>query len=133
MAILRARRAAAIAAAFLLTGLPTARAGIDDYEFQLVETEISQGSGVIVAVRLIDLRTGRAVPDAVIFATRLDMAPDAMPTMRAPLELLPPAEPGVYRFKADLAMAGRWQLALAAKVQGELGTVQEKLVLRSVP
>jgi hypothetical protein len=33
-------------------------------------------------------------------------------------------EPGVYSFKTDLVMAGRWRLSLAAKVQGEHETVK---------
>jgi hypothetical protein len=74
-----------------------------------------------------------AVADAVISAKRIDMAPDGMATMAAPLEELPSTESGVYRFKTDLSMAGRWQLSLAAKVQGEIGTVENKLVLRAVP
>jgi hypothetical protein len=53
--------------------------------------------------------------------------------MQESLEPLPATEPGVYRFKTDLAMAGRWQLSLGAKVQGEEGTVESKLVLRVVP
>jgi hypothetical protein len=133
MAILCVRRASAVTAALLLAGLPAARADINDYKFELVATEIRQGDDAVVAVRLIDTRTGEPVPDAVIFATRLDMAPDNMPAMAAPLEALPTSDPGVYRFKADLVMAGGWQLSLAAKVQGEIGTVQDKLVLRAVP
>ena len=65
--------------------------------------------------------------DAVIFAKRIDMAPDAMQEMTAPLEQLPSTEPGVYRFKTDLMMQGRWQLSLGAKVQGEEGAVETKL------
>jgi hypothetical protein len=70
-----------------------------------------------------------AVPDAVIFATRLDMAPDAMQEMVTKVTPMPGAEPGTYRFKANFAMAGRWQLSLGAKVQGETGTVENKLVI----
>jgi Cu(I)/Ag(I) efflux system membrane fusion protein len=33
------------------------------------------------------------------------------------------AEPGIYQFKTNLEMAGRWALTLGAKVQGETGTV----------
>jgi hypothetical protein len=36
---------------------------------------------------------------------------------------LPETEPGVYRFKADLTMAGAWALQLVAKVQGEAETI----------
>jgi hypothetical protein len=61
------------------------------------------------------------------------MTPDGMPTMKAPIELLPSTEPGVYRFKVNLSMAGSWQLSLGAKVQGETGTVESKLVLKATP
>jgi hypothetical protein len=110
-----------------------AQTDVKDYEFQLVQSEIKKGDGAIVAVRLVNKKTGKPVPDAVIFAKRIDMAPDAMQEMTAPLEQLPSIEPGVYRFKTDLMMQGRWQLSLGAKVQGENGTVEAKLVLKALP
>jgi hypothetical protein len=112
-------------------GLP-AFADPRDYEFQLVQNEVKKGDAV-VAVRLLNKKTGKPVPDAVIFAKRIDMAPDNMATMDSPLEALPATEPGLYRFKTNLSMQGRWQLSLGAKVQGEEGTVESKLVLKAVP
>lgn len=112
--------------------LTPALADIKDYEFQLVEADIKQGDAV-VAVRLVDRRSGKLVPDAVIFASRIDMAPDGMPTMTAPIEPMPSGEPGIYRFKAKLVMAGGWQLSLGAKLQGETGTLENKLVLKATP
>jgi YtkA-like len=123
---------AALAALWSALTLP-ALADVKDYEFRLVQNQIKQGDGAVVAVRLVNKKTGQPVPDAVIFAKRIDMAPDKMPTMDAPLEPLTSTEPGVYRFKTDLSMAGGWQLSLAAKVQGEEGTVESKLVLKAVP
>jgi hypothetical protein len=109
------------------------RADVQDYEFLLVQNEVKAGDGGIIVVRLTNKKTGKPVPDAVIFAKRIDMAPDGMPTMKAPIELLPSAEPGVYRFKVNLSMAGSWQLSVGAKVQGETGTVESKLVLKATP
>lgn len=115
---------------------PAASAGpgaeLKDYEFQLVKSQTKQGEAEL-AVRLIDKRSGKPVPDAVIFARRLDMAPEGMPTMTALLEPQPAQTPGVYRFKTNLMMKGDWRLSLAAKVQGETGTVQNQLVLKAVP
>jgi hypothetical protein len=110
-----------------------ALADVKDYEFQLVQSEMKKGDGAIIAVRLVNKKSGKPVPDAVIFAKRIDMAPDAMQEMTAPLDQLPSTEPGVYRFKTDLMMQGRWQLSLGAKVQGEDGTVEAKLVLKALP
>jgi hypothetical protein len=108
-------------------------ADVKDYEFQLVQTEMRKGDGTIVAVRLVNKKSGKLVPDAVIFAKRIDMAPDAMQEMTAPLEQLSSTESGVYRFKTDLMMEGRWRLSLGAKIQGEEGTVATQLVLKAVP
>ena len=109
-----------------------ARADIKDYEFQLVDQTVKKGDAII-SVRLVHKPDGKPVPDAVIFATRLDMAPDGMQEMATKIAPMPSAEPGVYKFKATLSMAGGWQLSLGAKVQGETGTVENKLVLKATP
>jgi hypothetical protein len=70
------------------------------------------------------------VTDAVVVTTRIDMAPDGMASMAAPLTPLPSPEPGVYAFKTELSMAGRWLLSIAAKVQGEPETVVGKITFR---
>ena len=106
-----------------------ALADIKDYEFQLVDQTVQAGPDKIITVRLMNKKTGKPVPDAVIFATRLDMAPDAMQGMATKVTPMPGTEPGTYRFKANFGMAGHWQLSLGAKVQGETGTVEDKLVI----
>lgn len=121
----RAALAALIGAA--LTG--AAHADIKSYEFQLVQPTVKTGADRIVTVRLVDKSSGKAIPDAVIFAIRLDMAPDGMQEMATKVTAMPGTEPGTYRFKANFSMAGRWQLSLGAKVQGETGTVENKLVV----
>ena len=113
-----------------LVSAAAARADVDKFEFRLVETAVKTGEAV-VAVRVVNKSTGEPVPDAVIFARRLDMAPEGMPTMTAELEPLSPEEPGVYRFRANFTMEGGWQLSLAAKLQGESGTLQTRLGLKA--
>jgi hypothetical protein len=107
----------------------TALADIKDYKFELVDQTVKAGPDKVVTVRLTNIKTGKAVPDAVIFATRLDMAPDGMQEMAAKITSVPGTEPGTYKFKATFGMAGRWQLSLGAKVQGETGSVEDKLVI----
>ena len=106
-----------LGAAALLMGVATsaARADVKDYEFQLIDKEVKQGEAVI-AVKLVHKPSGRAVPDAVIFAKRIDMGPEAMEAMTAPLEAVPSTEPGVYRFKTNLTMEG--EVGLVARRQG---------------
>ena len=108
---------------------PFARADIKDYQFKLVEPTVAVGKDKIVTVQLVNTRTGKPVPDAVIFATRLDMAPDGMPEMATKIVREPGGEPGSYRFKAVFGMEGRWLFSVGAKVQGETGTVEGKFVI----
>ena len=127
----RAFQAALIGIA--ITGSATlARADIKDYEFQLVDKTVKKGDAII-SVRLIHKPDGKPVPDAVIFAKRLDMTPEGMETMKTTIESIPSTEPGVYKFKAAVTMEGGWQLSLGAKVQGETGTVESKLVIKATP
>lgn len=124
---------AALASVALVFGAtPSAHAEIKDYEFRLVDRETKAGKA-IVAVRLVHKIDGASTPDAVVFATRLDMAPEGMEAMTAAIEPAPSSEPGVYRFTVDLSMEGKWRLSLAAKVQGEPGTVENRLIFDATP
>ena len=124
----RAFQAALIVAA-IGRASSAALADIKDYQFELVDQTVQTGPDKVVTVRLMNTKTGRPVPDAVIFATRLDMAPEGMQEMMTKIVPVPGAEPGTYTFKATFGMAGRWQLSLGAKVQGETGTVENKFVI----
>ena len=126
----RVTLAAALAASLTLAA-QTALAGADDYALELVETTRPVGAGAILTVRLTDLRNSAPVEDAVIFATRMDMAPDGMETMTTPVTLLATEAPGLYRFATDLTMAGNWRFSVAVKVQGEAETVEAELLLQA--
>ena len=134
MTTIRGRFGLAMGAGLLTATLAIpALADIKDFEFHLVQNEVKQGDGAIVAVTLVNKRTRQPVPNAVIFAKRIDMAPEGMGAMVSPLTEVPSDKPGEYRFKTNLSMQGKWQLSLGAKVQGENGSVQSKLVLKAVP
>src|SRR5438876_473480 len=120
---------AAIAFAVSLAG--PLFAGANDYVFEPVKAEVKKGDDVVVSVRLKHKPTGKPVTDAVIVQSRIDMSPDAMGEMASPLTPLPGNEPGVYSFKTDLSMQGRWLLSIAAKVQGEPETVVGKITFRA--
>lgn len=120
------------AMAFVALGVGYARAAVDDYAFELVQTRIKKGQR-FADVRLIHKPDRKTVVDAIIFATRLDMAPDDMESMTSGIELSQSPEPGLYRFKVDLTDEGRWRMSIAAKIQGEAGTLQGRLILQATP
>ena len=103
-----------------------------DYMFEPVSAQVKKGDDVIVSVRLKHKPTGKPVTDAVIVQTRIDMSPDAMGEMASPLTPVPSTQSGVYSFKADLSMQGRWLLSIAAKVQGEPETVLGKVTFQAI-
>ena len=78
-------RAAAVGVALLMGMAGSALADAKDYEFQLLDKEVKQGAAVI-SVKLVHKPSGRAIADAVIFAKRIDMGPEAMEGMTAPIE-----------------------------------------------
>ena len=125
------RFSAAALAATLSLAASAAMAGAGDYAFEPVNPEIKKGDDVTLAVRLTNKQTGKPVSDAVIFRTRVDMAPDGMADMESAVAPLPSQEPGVYAFKTDLPMAGRYQVTLSAKVQGEPETVTSKVIVKA--
>jgi uncharacterized GH25 family protein len=90
---------------------------------------VKSGKDREITVRLIHVPSGKPVPNAVIFQTRLDMSPNGMADMAATVKPLKSDEPGVYRFQAELGMAGGWAFNLAAKVPGETETVRGKVVI----
>jgi YtkA-like len=120
----------AFATAVSLSG--AAFASANDYVFEPVKADVKKGDDAIVSVRLKHKGTGKPVTDAVIVQTRIDMGPDGMAEMASPLTAVPSTEPGVYSFKTELAMEGRWLLSIAAKVQGEPETVVGKITFRAI-
>ncbi len=125
------RFSTAALAATLSLAASGAMAGAGDYAFEPVNPEMKKGDDVTLAIRLTNKRTGKPVPDVVIFRTRVDMAPDGMAEMESDITPLPSNEPGIYAFKTDLSMAGRYQVTLSAKVQGEPDTVNGKVIIKA--
>ena len=106
-------------------------AGSNDYKFDPVKVDVKNGPGSELAVRIIHKPTGKPVEGVVLFRTRLDMSPDSMGEMTAKHVAQPSAEPGVYKFRADLTMAGGWAFKLMAKLPGESQTVQGTVVFKA--
>ena len=122
---------AVFAALVVIGGVSTGFAAAADYEFQPVAAQAKAGNGTEIAVRLVHKGDNKPVAGAVLFRTRLDMSPDSMAEMVGKLEAMPTSEPGVYKFKADLSMAGGWALHIQAKVPGEAETVEGTVVFQA--
>jgi len=125
------RSLAAVATVALALVATAAYAGKGDYVFEPVAVEVRNGKDSELAVRLVHKPSGKPVEAAVIFRTRLDMSPDSMGEMTAKHTAQPSKEPGVYKFRADLTMAGGWALKLMAKVPGESETIEGTVVFKA--
>ena len=117
----RAVAGAALLAVALLAGTVLAAAG--DYRFQLIQARPAGPGKTIVGVRLLRALDSEPVAGAVLFESKADMTPAGMADMAGKVNALPADQPGVYRFQIETGMAGKWQLTLGAKVQGETATV----------
>ena len=79
-----------------------------------------------MAVRLTS--RGKPVSGAEIVKSEINMAPDGMTDMTSMVIPVPSTRPGVYAFKTNLMMAGRWSLILSAKVPNEWETTDRTVV-----
>jgi hypothetical protein len=112
--------AAFLASASVQFSVTPVLAADEGFRFEIVDEAATVGDNALT-LRLIDAE-GKSVPAAVIYSLRLDMAPDGMAAMTAPLQPVEELEDGLYRFRADLMMEGNWRLQIAAKIQGETET-----------
>jgi hypothetical protein len=122
---------AALAGLSMTAAFENAFAGAADYSFEPISVDIKNGAASELGVRLVHKPSGKPVEGAVLFRTRLDMAPDGMADMEAQHAALPSEDPGVYRFKADLTMAGGWAFRIMAKVPGEKDTVEGVVIFKA--
>ena len=104
-------------AAFVLSGVLNA-ADSGGPRWEAVSAEVMAGQNVRLTLRLVDANSNAITSPITVTSTRIDMGPDGMATMQAPLRLVPPPEPGTLAFDTDLAMAGRWALTITATVEG---------------
>ena len=108
-----------------------AHAAPGDYRFELVSAQAAGPAKTTVTVRLIHTPDKKPVEGAVLFETKTDMTPSGMADMTGKVSPLPSDQPGLYRFQVETGMAGKWQLALGAKVQGEAGAVRGTVVFET--
>src|SRR5947209_18964867 len=96
----------------------------NDYRFELVQAQPTGPGKTAVTVRLVHVPDSKPVAGAVLLESKSDMGPSGMAEMPGKVSPLPADIPGLYRFRIETGMAGKWALNLGAKVQGEAGTVR---------
>lgn len=109
----------------ILTAGVTISASADpkDYAFVAVAGHLQPSATAPIDVRLIHLPSKKPVTDAIIIQSKLEMPMQGMAPMATKVSPKGTDGQGIYSFVGDLSMAGPWTLNLAAKVQGEGGTV----------
>jgi YtkA-like len=123
-------RALGLAALTLVApSVQPARAGAQDYRFEIAGEPAKSGKATLIKVRLVHVPDGKAVTDAIFIQTKFDMGPEGMAEMAAPAKTSATAEPGIYQVEAQPSMGGKWALTLSAKVQGEAETVRGTVVV----
>lgn len=100
--------------------------------WEAVKAEVPVGKSVRLEIRLIGAGANPVMSGVTVTSTRLDMGPDGMATMTAPLRPVSSAMPGIIAFETDLVMAGRWALTVSAKVEGQPKPVTGKVIFTAV-
>jgi hypothetical protein len=117
----------AVWGALMLVTTTLTIAAPSDYRFEAVEVQASGTGTTTVAVRLVHIQDKKPVEGAVILGSKTDMGPSGMGEMSGKVTATPSDQPGLYRFLIETGMAGKWELILTAKVQGEAGPVTGKI------
>jgi predicted metal-binding membrane protein len=117
----------AVWGALLLATTTLTIAAPKDYRFEAAEVEASAPGTTTVAVRLVHVKDKKPVAGAVILQAKTDMGPSGMGEMSGKVTATTSDQPGLYRFLIETGMAGKWELILTAKVQGEAHPVVGKI------
>lgn len=100
--------------------------------FEAVKAEVPVGKNVRIELRLVGVNPAPAASDIVVEASRIDMGPDGMATMAAPLKPVSVTSPGVLAWQTELVMAGRWAFSIKARVKGRNEPVTSIVIFTAV-
>ena len=103
------------------------------YAWEPAPAEIAVGDGVRVAVLLTGPDGPVALNPEAVTEARIDMGPDGMAGMAAPLRPVDAAEDESLAWETDLVMGGRWALKLTAEVPGAAESVDGEVVFTATP
>jgi len=100
--------------------------------FAAVSPDVPVGRNIRLELRLGGIDPAPAASEVTIEKVRLDMGPDGMEAMAAPLKPLPSDAPGVLAYEADLSMAGRWAFTITARIAGRKDPVTSTVIFTAV-
>ena len=93
-----------------------------NYRYEAVELRPNGAGRTTLAVRLVRAQDNQPI-EVVILDAKTDMGPSGMADMSGKVTPISSDPPGLYRFAIETGMAGKWELVLTAKVQGEADPV----------
>ncbi|MDE2135786.1 MAG: FixH family protein [Alphaproteobacteria bacterium] len=125
---------AAVSPAFA-AGVPV-KAATPSYRFELVGPARPVGAKQhVVSARIVRSSDNKPVVGAIVTAVRLDMGPENMAAMTAPVRQLLNSAPGIYVFSFDDSAVwferAKWALTITATVQGERQPVIGSVVFQA--
>jgi predicted metal-binding membrane protein len=97
------------------------------YRLELVEAQPVGSGQTRLTLRLLHAPDNKPVAGATIVDAATNMGPGGMPEMTGKVTSLPSDRPGLHRFLIETGMAGKWELVIGAKVQGESDPVRGTL------
>ena len=109
--------------ALMLATTTLTTAALNDYRFEAAEVQPAGPGKTTVVVRLVHVPDKRPVDGALILESKTDMGPSGMSEMFGKVTATPSDQRGIYHFLIETGMAGKWELILTVKVQGEAGPV----------
>src|SRR5215813_7975075 len=113
--------------ATMLSTTALTTAAPNDYRFEAVEVQPFGPGKTTIVVRLVHIPDKKPVDGAVIVESKTDMGPSGMGEMFGKVTPSTSDQPGLYHFLLETGMAGKWELTLTAKVQGEDRPVTGKI------
>ncbi|MDE2185048.1 MAG: FixH family protein [Alphaproteobacteria bacterium] len=133
-AVAAALTIASVSPAFAV-GVPV-KAATPSYRFELVGPAQPAGAKQhAISVRIIRSLDNKPVIGAAVTSVRLDMGPENMAAMTAPVKQLPNSAAGVYSFSFDDGAVwferAKWALTITATVQGERQPVIGSVVFQA--
>lgn len=100
------------------------------YHFTAQPTAIKAGVPASFTVQVMS-PDKKSVTGAKVSATRVDMGPDGMAEMTAPIKPVASTDPSKHVFSTTVNMAGRWAVTVEAKIPGEAEPVRGQVILEA--